>query len=101
MGGGSIRGGWGGGAVVGGGQARGRRYSPGAVGGGGGVVQRDQVSNLLTFPFAFFTLYRTAYIETKDGIGVYIICMRTLNRGYFGPGEVTWRVTQSKINYIL
>ena len=70
--------------------------------GGGGGVQRDQVSNLLTFPFAFFTLYRTAYIETKDGIGVYIICMRTLNRGYFGPGGVTWtRVTQSKINYIL
>ena len=63
-------------------------------GGGGGQwwgegKQRDQVSNLLTFPFAFFTLYRTAYIQTKDGIGVYIICMRTLNRGYFGPGGVT------------
>ena len=85
----------GGGAVVGGGQAS--RYSPGAVGGGG--VQRDQVSNLLTFPFALFTLYRTASIQTKDGIGVYMICMRTLNRGYFGPGGVT--LTQSKINYIL
>ena len=71
--------GWGGGGQYtwlmgvgwgsGGGQAR---HSPGAVGGGGGgvCVQRDQVSNLLTFPFALFTLYRTAYIQTKDGIGV-------------------------------
>ena len=56
------------------------------------------MSNLLTFPFTLFTLYRAAYIQTKDGIGVYIICMRTLNRGYFGPGGVT--LTQSKINYI-
>ena len=81
----------------GGGQARGVgiAQSPGRHRG----VQRDQVNNLLTFPFAFFTLYRTAYIQTKDGIGVYIICMRTLNRGYFGPGGVT--LTESKINYIL
>ena len=79
--------------MVGGGQARGRRYSPGAVGGG------CKGTNLLTFPFAFFTLYRTAYIQTKDGIGVYIIYMRTLNRGYFSPGGIT--LTQSKINYIL
>ena len=71
----------------GGGQARGRRYSPGAV--WGMCVQRDQVSNLFTFPFACFPLYITVYIQTKDGIGVYIICMRTLNRGYFGPGGVT------------
>ena len=77
-----MRGGWGGGAVVvvvGGGGAS--KILPGRRG-----AQRDQVSNLLTFPFTLFTLYRTAYIETKDGIGVYIICMRTLNRGCYAPG---------------
>ena len=96
-GGGSIPGGWGGQWWVEGKQG-GVGIARAPLGGGG--VHRDQVSNLLTFPFAFFfTLYRTAYIQTKDGIGVYIICMCTLNRGYFGPGGVT--LTQSKNNYVL